>query len=140
PPGVVCNEVRSALVPPVHNVLMDHLADEWKHSQYFVSMFSYLWSRLSSLEREFCAAQLPAIIRECFRLDESLLERDLDELGVDGSVARTITAERNTEAEDRRRARNGAATTLHALRDCSFFSEPRYVANFAKYGLIDPNA
>lgn len=131
---------RSALVLPVHNVLMDHLADEWKHSQYFVSMFSYLWPRLSNLERDFCATQLPTIIRECFRLDETLLERDLDELGVDSSVARAISAERNTEAEDRTRARNGAATTMHALRDCSFFSEPRYVANFSKHGLIDPDA
>ncbi|MBP0619148.1 diiron oxygenase [Cupriavidus consociatus] len=129
---------RSALVPAVHSMLMDHLSDEWKHSRCFVRMFSYLWPRLTRPEREFCATQLPVIIQECFRLDESLLERDLAALGLDSNVAQTISAERNNETANRLRAKNGASATLHALRECAFFSEPRYVANFAKHGLIDP--
>lgn len=129
---------RSALVPAVHNMLMDHLSDEWKHSRCFVHMFSYVWPRLAHSEREFCATQLPLVIQECFRLDESLLERDFAELGLDVHLAQTISVERNNEEENRRRARNGATATLHALRECAFFNEPRYVADFAKHGLIDP--
>lgn len=128
---------QASLVPGVYNMLMDHLSDEWKHSQYFVSMFSYLWPRLTEAQRKFCARQLPTIIHECFRLDATLLERDFSEMGIDNDIARIITEERDQEPQHRLRARAGAATTLHALKRCSFFNDPRYVASFFKHGLID---
>ncbi|MBP0633423.1 diiron oxygenase [Cupriavidus sp. AcVe19-1a] len=128
---------RTSLVPGVHNMLMDHLSDEWKHSRYFTGMFSYLWPRLTESERDFCATQLPSIIHECFRLDGSLLERDFCEMGIDSNIARIISEERGKESEHRLRARTGAVATLHALKSCSFFNDPRYVATFTRYGLID---
>lgn len=128
---------QASLVPGVYNMLMDHLSDEWKHSQYFVSIFSYLWPRLTEAQRNFCARQLPAIIHECFRLDGTLLERDFSEMGIDNDIAQIIIEERGRESEHRLRARAGAATTLHVLKRCSFFNDPRYAASFFKHGLID---
>lgn len=47
---------KASLVPGVYNMLMDHLSDEWKHSHYFVSMFSYLWPRLTKTQRNWPTA------------------------------------------------------------------------------------
>ncbi|MGH9916523.1 MAG: hypothetical protein ACRD63_14695 [Pyrinomonadaceae bacterium] len=120
--------------------LMDHLEDERKHSQYFIKMLSYIWSRLTEEERDFCALQLPTIIQECFRLDSNILINDLTDVGARKDIAETLAVERNTEIENQKRARTGSAATLHALRKCNFFSDPRYAVEFARSGLLDQEA
>lgn len=131
---------QTAIAAPVHTMLMDHLEDERKHSQYFIEMFFHLWNRISREERDFCALQLPIIIQECFRLDSNVLMNDLADAGIQKEIAETISAERNTESENKRRARMGSTATLHALRKCNFFSNPSYVAEFIKSGLLDQEA
>ncbi|MDF3835777.1 diiron oxygenase [Cupriavidus basilensis] len=131
---------QTAIAAPVYTMLMDHLEDERKHSQYFIKMFSYIWNRLAQEERDFCALQLPTIIQECFRLDSNILINDLTDVGVRKEIAKTLSMERNTKIENQKRARAGSVATLHALRKCNFFSDPRYAVEFARSGLLDQDA
>ncbi len=131
---------KATLVPPVYRMLRDHLEDEWRHSHFFSSMFSYLWGRLNRNERYFCKDALPLIIFESFRLEDGWLERNLIDLGLNNAIAEEIETQRNSHRGLLESARCGSMATLKALHRAGFFLERANLERFFEFGLIEEDS
>lgn len=127
---------RPTLVPPVYRMFRDHLQDEWRHSQYFSKLVRRIWPQLTDGEKTRCVDILPNVILECFTLDDEWFSRTMKIYGISGGAISQMCEARSSQKALQARARDGAKSTLSALKLSGMFDAAAHRESFLAAGLI----
>ncbi|SDJ47431.1 P-aminobenzoate N-oxygenase AurF [Paraburkholderia steynii] len=128
---------NGTVVAPVSNVLKDHLDDERYHARYFSRLFDYVWKGLNESDRNFCASFLPKMIFQFYRINVDWVSERLQEVGLSKDDALEISSLYGDSKAVVNRAKNGATSTMHAIKRAGVLSNPEHADHFKEVGLIN---
>lgn len=120
----------------VKSVIEDHAKDEGRHHLFFQKYLEYLWSTLSSTERELVAVKTPSIIKAFFAPEVESVQSELASYNMNQSRIDALISEAYSQDVINASVKSSAQTTISYFQRLGALDIAAARESFAEEGLL----